>query len=524
MVRVNNKLVKADWEQALSKTVDIILEQVKDNSHDLISLISPSSTVEEGYILQKIFRNLGSNNIDCRLRSLVDTNLGSNNIKVADVEKSDCIFLIGSSPRKEQPLLNHRIRKACLNKAKVNTLNPVSTDWNFDINLEYLVDPKEILINLAGILKHLYTLKSQELPKNLNSIIASEQAKQIAEDLNNSENPVLIFGDLAATHPDYHELLTVFNKINDILASGYIIWSNGGNTKGLVAAGAVPDKQAGGFHVSKPGDNITKAFDREDNVGTYVLFNIEPEYDCANGFKSLKKLHNAKKVICLTPYISEEILNYADVVLPIAPFTETSGTYVNLDNKWQSFTAAVSSPKDSEVRPGWKVLCAIARLLDLNETEFGFESSADIKQEVFGLAANIKSIEDNKLNHIEDIASFNSKVKSADSWNEAVIATMIAQPNCYKVDNIVRRADSLQKTTDAKNSEVLYISIVLAEKLDLNNADLVEVTNVDYLEDVVEIPVIINKYLSNDSVYLSSGAKKTLAISKPYAQVVLNKV
>lgn len=522
LARINGKLRRVDWEQALTLAAQYISEQVETNPRDLISLISPSSTTEEGYILQKILRNLGSNNIESRLKVAHDFDLGLSGGKLADIELADNILLVGATLRKSIPMLNHRVRKAVINGAVVNTLNPFGFDFNYDVALEDIVEPQHMLRELAAVVKQVYIQKQENIPHSLEKVSVSGLAQNIAESLSNGKNPVIIMGDIAVEHPDREELYKLIVTLKNLLGCISVVTSKGANSQGLILAGAVPHRQAAGYLVSKPGDDVKSAFERANGVGTYILFNVEPEYDCINGIQAIKKLNNAKKVIVLSTFTSDSVNSYADVVLPIASTIETSGTFVNIEHKWQSFAAACGQAKDSEVRPGWRVLCALAKLLELNADEFNFESSTVIKQEVFGLSVNSDR---NKCEDVDSTTeltlSLSSKLKNHENWDDAIIATVITEQNCYSVDNFVRRAESLQQTTDAKMIHAIFVSSNLADKLSLKNRANITVASMDDLTNGLELLAIVDSKLPDNHVYLSSGSQKTISITKPYGQVVL---
>ncbi|MBP9721794.1 MAG: NADH-quinone oxidoreductase subunit NuoG [Gammaproteobacteria bacterium] len=473
MARSESGILKEiSWDQALALVAESI------NTQDLITLLSPSATVEEGYLLQKLIGALGAdNNIEFKLRNpglklFNKINTEDNIFKLSDLEKAENILILGGCPRKSMPLLNHRIRKASLAGAKVDAVNPVGYDWNFNLHNEKIVPAETMLAEITKILSNDYNF--------------------------------IIVGQLVLDHPDWakiYDLLNSLNKNNNIIIS-----TDGANTHGLYYL--IKNKNLDLYN--KPDT---------DRSGTYLLFNIEPEFDCYNGHAVVQKLKNANKVICFSPFLSDTMAEYANIVLPLAPFTETSGTFVNLEGKWQSFKAVVSASVESAVRPGWKILCALGQLLNLSE-DFNYNSSLDVKADAFDLYQKNKA----DKNFVNSDGLISNPNPSSDSDSRSLVTAMlVSEVNCYRTDNIVRRAASLQQTTDAQAGQYLSVNQELAEKLDLKNKQLVKISDINNLKSEIKLPVIIDNKLPSQTVYLSTGYKETLEISKPYRQVIISK-
>jgi NADH-quinone oxidoreductase subunit G len=531
LCRINGTLKEVDWEEALVHLVTAINQQVAIDANNLLALLSPNSTVEEGYLLQKLLRNLGSNSIDYRLRNVNNFNMSMHNIKIVDIENCDHVLLIGAGPRKSMPMLNHRIRKAYKNKAKIYAINPVAYNWNYSLNLEQIVSSDNFVMECVAVLKQLYIINNKELPNWLAQIQISDAVKQIAESLNESKRPVLVFGSLAVNHPHSQLLYSVLKSIISLIDGASIVYSDGANANGLTLAGALPYRQISGNNSAKLGHTVDSAFDIPDGDGTYILFNIDPEFDCKDGLKALDKLKRARHVICITPYINNNMNSYADIVLPLAPFTETSGTLVNIEGKIQSFVASVANI-DSQARPGWKILCALANLLDINKKEFTYQSSLEVKEAALGSkntdrlhieVSEHAALMQNLEQCFEIYVSGNNKLDNINTRlsSDSVMATLITEPNCYRIDNIVRRATSLQQTNDAKNGEYIFISSNLAEKLRIKNDDQIELSHPENSRLIARQKVIIDPKLPDNTTYMTTGYEHTLGMDQPYMQIVL---
>jgi NADH-quinone oxidoreductase subunit G len=134
--------------------------------------------------------------------------------------------------------------------------------------------------------------------------------------------------------------------------------------------------------------------------------------------------------LALSSYASAK--DYADIILPIGTFAETSGTYVNLEGRWQSVPGAARPVGES--RPAWKVLRVLGNLLNL--PEFDYLSSEQVRDEVQALAgASLLS---------------NAYVNTAVLSRHA--ATAAPDVALYNVDAVVRRATALQLTHEAQHS------------------------------------------------------------------------
>jgi NADH-quinone oxidoreductase subunit G len=129
-------------------------------------------------------------------------------------------------------------------------------------------------------------------------------------------------------------------------------------------------------------------------------------------------------------------LAFSDVLLPIAPFSETAGTFVNAEGRVQGFHAVVRPL--AETRPGWKVLRVLANLLKV--PGFDFESAQDVLAGTGLKAGECASVDvlSNKTKAGVDLSSTDTSAP--------VVASL------YQLDSIVRRASTLQLTADARHA------------------------------------------------------------------------
>jgi NADH-quinone oxidoreductase subunit G len=257
--------------------------------------------------------------------------------------------------------------------------------------------------------------------------VASEVAKAIAQSLLSGERKAILLGNAAAHHAKASSLLALANWIGAQTGATVGYLTEAANTVGAQLVGALPGSN--GLNAGQMLGGALKAA---------LLLNCEPEFDSAAGAAALNGLSKAEMVVTLSPFKSN--MGCSDVLLPIAPFTETSGTFVNAEGRVQSFHAVVKPL--GETRPAWKVLRVLANLLQL--PGFDFDSSQDVLNQVSGLASTDKTQVPAEL--------LNNATRAGIDLTPAAVAPVVA--SIYALDGIVRRAASLQLTADARNAEV----------------------------------------------------------------------
>lgn len=393
MVKQEGVWQETDWETAFAVIVSEFKKVlVKHGSDQIAALASPSATVEELYLLQKLWRSLGSNHIDHRLHQADftdDANMPlypSLNIAVADLENQDAVLLIGANIQREQPLAAHRLRKATLRGAKVLSVNLMDYAFNFTQHEKIVVAPQQLVTILAGIIKALAALQAKQLPAFvtpfLQSIAATTAEKNIAEALNNDQKKIVLLGAVAQNHPQASVLRMLAQLIAELSNAQVGFLTEGANSAGAWLAGAVPHRAAAGTNIPKAGANTKDMLAQPKK--SYLLLGVEPQLDCANPQQAVSALAQAGFVLALSPFKANIYLDYANVILPIGTFAETSGTYINAEGRWQSFAAAAPAPGDA--RPAWKILRVLGNLFD--GVGFEYESSEDVRNELRQLVDN----------------------------------------------------------------------------------------------------------------------------------------
>jgi len=505
MIKVNGEWQETDWNTALEEVV----EGLRANKANIAGLMSPNVTTEEAFLMQKLLRDMGATSIDHRIgqqdfsadgKAPLAPSLGSS---IEALESVDAALLIGSNIRHDQPIASHRLRKAAANGANVMLLNNIDFDINFPIAQTIIAHSSAIATELAAIIKAALDLTQASAPEGLASLIASvnvtESHKAIANNLNEAGSSSILVGTQAMALADFSVVSALAAALAEMTGATLGYLPRGANSVGASLAGALPYAGMGGKEVSA-GNNASSMFDTA--ASAYMLMNLEPELDCINPVQAMRALNAADFVVSLTPFVSDAMRDYADVLLPTAPYSETSGTFVNAAGTWQRFSANCAPL--GETRPAWKVLRVLGNLLDLNGYEY--LSSEEVRAEVERDAGQIKL--DNK-----------QEWQCPSSLGSANAVVRIADLPIYGVDNVVRRAEALQQTVHAA-SESIAMSQATADKLNVAGASQVVVAQGD---DEVSGELVIDARVADDCVLISSSTVLSSGLGLPDQTITVTK-
>lgn len=368
-IKINGKWVGVSWKKAMT-VVKIKIEALikKQCASQIGALISPSATIEEHYLLQKWLRGLGSQNIDHRIRwqDFRDQDMfpafPSLGLPIADIENLNVILLIGSCVRFEQPLISHRINKACSEGAKILVINPMDYPFVFRVDKKIIVSPQKLL----GVLH----------------AMANEKSHAIVETLKKAKKSAIFLGEHALHHAEASEIRAWAHFIGEKCGASVGLLTEGSNSAGAWLVGAVPHRGPAGELLDSPGLDA-KAMLTTDPLKIYFLLNFEPELDCAYAAEAKRTLMNAEFVVCLTTFHSAEMESYADILLPIAPFSESGGTFVNVEGRWQSYVPVGVPESDSQ--PAWKVLRILGNFFGL--PGFNYKTLQEVQDVVIALVS-----------------------------------------------------------------------------------------------------------------------------------------
>jgi NADH-quinone oxidoreductase subunit G len=461
MIKRHGEWQECDWQTALEYVANG-LKRIRDDhgAAQIGALATPHSTLEELYLLQKFVRGLGSGNVDHRTRQsdfAADSAgrgapwLGQS---VSAVQELDRVLVIGSTLRKDHPLLAHRLRLAVKAGAELNLLNPVDDDLLCKVANKLIVSPAGMQNALAQVLKALAEIKQSAVPQNVAAVSVSPSAQAIAASLAAGDKKAVLLGNLAQHHPRYSEVHALAQEIARVAGATLGVMGEAANSVGAYLAGAVP-------FAGPLGKPATVGMNAAEMVQSprlaYLLLNTEIELDCHDPQMASGAMENAELVVAMSAY-RHQAMNYADVILPVAPFAETSGTFVNTEGRVQSFNAVVKPL--GETRPAWKVLRVLGNMFNLHG--FDYNSSEDVRADI--LSSDEETVRAACSNQLQSMGEI-----TLDAVGSGV--QRIAEVPIYQADALVRRADSLQRTVDGAAPEVSMNGALMAQ-LQLENGGM----------------------------------------------------
>ncbi|MFO1313507.1 MAG: NADH-quinone oxidoreductase subunit NuoG [Burkholderiales bacterium] len=420
MVKQGGEWKAVDWHTAL----DVVAQGLTDiaarhGSGAIGTLVSPHSTLEELALAARFVRALGSDNIDFRLRQTDfraehgATWLG---MTIAELAACDRVAVVGSFLRKDQPLLAHRLRQAARKGAEISMVHSVDDDWLIAVRHKAIAAPSRLPLVLAGI-----AVAAGATSDALAGIVPSDEEKAIAASLQSGKKSALLLGAYAIQHPDFSQLHALAQLVAGATGATLGFLPEAANSVGAHLAGALP--QSGGMHMQAMLEEPRKA---------YVVMHAEPEFDFANPRAAREAMKHAELVVAMTSF--DHAKSYADVILPISPFSETAGTFVNCEGRLQSFHGVVRPLGDT--RPGWKVWRVLGSMLKFEG--FTAESADDVRASVAPDDASVAAKLDNR-----------TRVAVDRPRADAAPIERVADIPIYFADPVVRRSAPLQLTKDA---------------------------------------------------------------------------
>ena len=328
------------WDEALQH----VIARLKHHDPEQIAALSSANiSTEAAYMMQKCVRGLGSPHLDFRMdqQDFSDQNDAPLNQLPLDfeaVENCDLIVLVGCYLRHELPMLNHRVCKAVANGAKVWVIGPMA--WPFNYPIAKMIKTHDIAHALENMDQNIL-----------------QQAKQA----------LFLTGQYLQSHHEGAYLRTRLRAIAHGCNALVGILSQGANAQGLSLAGLLPHRMPAGQLAKTPGKHA-RALLQDDPVSMYLLVDVEPELDSAYPAAAMHTLHEAQDVVCMTVFETQAMRDYADVMLPMASFSERAATYINCCGQWQSFSGVIKPP--GEAKPLWKIWRVIAQLYGLKGFEY----------------------------------------------------------------------------------------------------------------------------------------------------------
>jgi NADH-quinone oxidoreductase subunit G len=422
-----------EWEDALNRVAETLQRAPADK---VGILASPGATVEEAHLLAKIADHLGTSNIDHRIgrRDFSDQDndplypwLGC---EIADIENQGAIVVAGSNVRHEAPILAHRIRKAALAGAQISFVNGEEHEYLFDVATS--LHGSGLVDMLAGVA---VAAAGKSLPDSVadlcSGVTAGDEHKQIVDSLKTQEKSLLLLGNIACRHRAYAAVRALAAVITESTGATLGFVSAGANSAGACLAGLLPHRTQGGAAREAAGLDAGKMLDEPLDI--LVMVNVEPDADIRATENAARKVGEQGFTVALTPFISDGLLEAADILLPVGTWAESSGTYVNVAGTWQSFSG-VATPV-GESRPTWKVLRVIGNLVDA--PGFDYVTSEDVRDELVAALGAVQP--DNSYSGTTRIPRPNGQDAPSGDIDTPI----------YSVDSMVRRATALQLTTEA---------------------------------------------------------------------------
>lgn len=495
MIKQGGQWQEVDWMAAFEFIKERLDTVINGKGAGAIgALASANATTEELYLLQKFMRGLGSDNIDHRLQQIDFSDqdhapvfpwLGQS---IADLEQLDAVLVIGGNPRKDQPIINHRLHKAAKKGAAIMLVNPVDFDCNFDVAAKTIVSPAELSRAVSGIIRALVdagrTSNDQDLNKLIQGVQADAEQKAIAERLAGAQRPAVLLGNLCTSHAEFSALRYLAGNLALVAGASFGYLPEAANSVGAWLSGALPHRQPGA--AAAHGKNGLNAYAMlENKLDAYLLLNIEPELDCWDGGLALDALNSAGCVVAMTPYVTDNMLQYADILLPVAQYAENEGSYLNMEGTPQQFTSVIRAP--GEARPAWKVLRVLGNTFALED--FDYDTVHQVYDELQELHASVKP----------DNSGAWQRPAALTALNGAMIR--ITERPMNSVDPLVRRAAALQQTVDIPDGAV-HVSLQTAQEIGIAAADNVQL---EQDEITLQMPVQIDDRLPAKTVLIQAG-------------------
>lgn len=500
MIKQDGKWQETDWQTALEYVAHGLRNIKHEHGADSIAaLAAPYSTLEEMSLLQKLVRGIGSENIDFRLRQSdfsLDTSITPwLGMSIAEFGALKRAFVIGSFLRKDHPLLAARLRLAVKAGASVSVLHATDDDLLMPIANKMIKAPSDWLAALSEVVAAVAQAKNMAAPAGFEQTEASAEAKQIAASLLSGEPKAVLLGNAVLQHPQAAKLHAAAQWIAQNTDAKFGFLTEAANTVGGYLANAIPGVS---------GANAARIFAQPRKA--YVLLNTEPELDTFNPQAARAALNKADMVVVMSPF--KHGTDYADVLLPTAPYSETSGTFINGEGRAQSFNGSVKPLGDT--RPAWKVLRVLGNLLELKG--FDYETSEAIRNEILGTNVPADADLSSRLNNIG---------KAAPQFAAASASQVerIADVSIYATDSIVRRAPSLQQTNDAVAPKA-WLASDLAQKLGVAAGDQIKVTQG---EGSAVLTAAIDARLPANVVRVAAGHQSTSALGAMFGSISVEK-
>lgn len=507
MVKQGGEWHEVDWNVALDYVSHALRDLVKTHGGAALGgLISPHATLEEMYLAQKLLRGLGCENIDARLRRSDFSADGKRSgipwlgMRIAELAELDRVLVVGSFLRKEHPLIAQRLRQSAKRGAGISLIHSAADDSLIKLSACAIAAPSQLPRLLAQVLKAVCELKGASVDAALSGIGVDAQAQQIAESLVSGSRTGTVLGNFAQQHPQAGLLHALGWQLANVLGGRFGFLGEAANSVGAYVARSVPANE---------GLNAWQML--RDPRRAYLVLGADPELDCADGAQALAALRQAASVIVLAPFKSQAALEYADVLLPTAPFSETSGTFINMEGRVQGFYAAVKP--QGETRPAWKVLRVLGNLLGLEG--FDYTSSEEVRAEAL---RDLPPVEQEFVSALDNaIGSVPFELPPTDG--SAI--ERVADVPIYFADMLVRNAPSLQAARDSA-APTLRMNAAMLTRLNLVSGEWVKVGAGDTAR--ITLQAELDATLPDTVARVAAACPQTVALGPMFTHLMVEKV
>ncbi len=493
MVKQGGQWLETDWQSALDYVAHSLKTISAESGAQAIgALAHPISSSEELHLLQKIVRGLGSNQIETRLRQSDVQGAATApwlGMPVSKLSELDRILVIGSFLRKDQPVIAARIRTAAKRSVQVMRIDAGGDDWLIP-SIGIAATPSAWLSTLSEVALAIAAAKSVSAPSGISNLTVSPAAQKIADSLLSGDSAAVLLGSAAIAHQHATDLHVIAQFIADQTGSTLGFLPVGGNAVGASLVNA-----------NGAGVDSVLSGDRR----AMILMNIEPDTDLPNPVAARAALAKANTVIALSAYQNADLLEVADVILPISAFSETVSTFVNLEGRAQTVQPSVKPLGDS--RPAWKVLRVLGGLLGLDGFLF------NLPEEVLG-----EALPENYCTRLSNQTTSNAI--ASDNLAPLNGLERLSDVNIYAGDQIVRRASALQLTRDAKRGNQIGLGQKLFSELGLKEGDAVRVSQG---AQSVDMPATLEVNLAPGAVRVSAGTVASAKLGAMFGSVSVSK-
>jgi NADH-quinone oxidoreductase subunit G len=515
MMRENGQLKAVDWDTALSLAVDKLSTLASQDASQIATLISPQATLEEHFLAQKLVRGLGSSNIDHRLNQVDFSTQDKSPVmpwlgrSLESVESIDACLIVAGNLQQEQPMLSHRIRKATLNKnAQVSSICHVAGQYNFDLLEEMNGSAEQLVNDLAGVTLALSEKSGNALSENLRNLLQDfklqAEHKSIAASLLDAKSSAVFVGIQSLTNPYLALIEELCESISHISDSSLGYLSPMANSAGACLAGTLPHRLAGGVEAPDEGEHAGQLTESKHRL--LLSIGINPTLDISHSERVQQLAQNNEFILAINSHSNEFIEENADLILPLASFAETSGTFVNTEGLWQSFKGCIKTPGES--RQGWKILAALGQLL--LPGEFDYEDSVAVKNEVKAHCSEVS------LNNLSGVESAVSRLPARSRSIQKVSMVPI-----YASDELLRLSKPLQATPLMNDQCAIVMNRQQAEKSKL--ADAIQV-HIKQGQGTAVLPLRLSDTIATGCVYIPSGIDAVKDLTQAFGSVELEKV